>query len=1131
MEGFASYRQRTTVDFRDSDFFVLVGPTGSGKSTVIDAMIFALYGTVPRWGERNAVAPALAPTVSRGTVQLVFDAGGQRYIAARDVRRSKSGGVSVKEARLERFADSAAEGVVEDETTSLAVGREVSPAVAELLGLTFEQFTKSVALPQGEFAQFLHATGAERQAILKSLLGYRIYDDIMRNAGSQATNEESRVKVFEEQLTGYADATADAVTEAQGELDALLSLQKHVTDVAVPALQASIGQARDARGRAEQLAAEREVLTGVEMPSNIAELDAETAIRTDALSSARTEATRIEELETTARTALQQATPRHELERAITNWQALKGLECDLPELTAQTSIAAAALEAAAAALADADSEADRARAASMEASNLAEQQERELAEVHARLSTVESLRAPGGLDELQERLSAANDALAQSKSIADSAEVAQAEASAALEGTPDSEALSDAGAALDDVRAALVEDLDGTAEGEEETAKAAKARNKATAAREVVAAAERAVRDAEHADLAVTLRADIRVGDDCPVCGRTVKNLPEQHESGRLDEARERLESARVDNQEAEQKVTRLDAVCARSVTLRGVRMSRCESARVRIVERAAALGLALGALTSALDTETDTSQLKSAREIATAQLAVIRGMQGMRAELEQRRRAADSAVDTARGRLREAEANGAALQTQASHARSALGIARDAVSSLNPPSLDDTDVAAAWNTLLDWAAMQLDALRELQTSSGSTADEARKAATDRVYDLTQATTAAAAARDAALAATAAKTEADTRLDNAAAQQATLTQELAGSPDLERAQQLLGEVIATQTRLNELSTELTAARSAVEAAAKALAGNELALSVGWQELRTLRDPLSRFEAPQLSELSLTTAWRQLEEWAVAEAAARATKIDAEQSLAAEADTRVTKALGALVTALAALDVAVTEQLNADELATAAPVAVAGAVAKATAERERVQERVNESSQLLIKLEKAQEDASVARKLSQLMRANEFPQWLIASAIDTLLEEASHILMEISGGQFELRRDEGDLEVIDHNDADMPRPVKTLSGGETFQASLALALALSSQVTALSASGGKTLESILLDEGFGTLDENTLDIVASTLENLASTGSRLVGVITHVAGLAERIPMRFSVHRDALGSHIQRETA
>jgi len=101
--------------------------------------------------------------------------------------------------------------------------------------------------------------------------------------------------------------------------------------------------------------------------------------------------------------------------------------------------------------------------------------------------------------------------------------------------------------------------------------------------------------------------------------------------------------------------------------------------------------------------------------------------------------------------------------------------------------------------------------------------------------------------------------------------------------------------------------------------------------------------------------------------------------------------------------------------------------------------------------------------------------------------------------------------------------------VRTLSGGETFQASLALALALSAQLSSLAASGAARLDSIFLDEGFGTLDEATLETVAETLENLAH-GDRMVGVITHVGALAERIPVRFNVHRDQRTSSVVRES-
>jgi len=99
--------------------------------------------------------------------------------------------------------------------------------------------------------------------------------------------------------------------------------------------------------------------------------------------------------------------------------------------------------------------------------------------------------------------------------------------------------------------------------------------------------------------------------------------------------------------------------------------------------------------------------------------------------------------------------------------------------------------------------------------------------------------------------------------------------------------------------------------------------------------------------------------------------------------------------------------------------------------------------------------------------------------------------------------------------------------VRTLSGGETFQASLALALALSEQLAGMSA-GAASLESIVLDEGFGTLDVATLDTVAATLENLAARGDRMVGVVTHVRALAERIPVRFEVSRDARTARVER---
>ena len=161
--------------------------------------------------------------------------------------------------------------------------------------------------------------------------------------------------------------------------------------------------------------------------------------------------------------------------------------------------------------------------------------------------------------------------------------------------------------------------------------------------------------------------------------------------------------------------------------------------------------------------------------------------------------------------------------------------------------------------------------------------------------------------------------------------------------------------------------------------------------------------------------------------------------------------------------------------------------------------------------------------------LGDQLRSDRFPRWLVASALDALVADASESLDVLSGGQFALTHDKGEFLVVDHAEADALRPVKTLSGGETFQASLALALALSDQLSGLAAQGAPRLESIFLDEGFGTLDEANLETVASTLENLATRGDRMVGVITHVPALAERIPVRFALRRTQRTSTIERE--
>jgi exonuclease SbcC len=189
MSGFTIFRDETTVDFTDADYFALVGPTGSGKSTVLDAITFALYGTVPRWGGARGIANALAPSAAEARVRLVFESAGDRYVATRVVRRDGRGNVKTAGAGLQLMPQGfdvtkLDTGMDLDDLGQVLAGTpaEMDEAILGAVGLPYEQFTSCVVLPQGQFADFLHAKPAVRQQILVNLLGLRVYEDVQQRA-------------------------------------------------------------------------------------------------------------------------------------------------------------------------------------------------------------------------------------------------------------------------------------------------------------------------------------------------------------------------------------------------------------------------------------------------------------------------------------------------------------------------------------------------------------------------------------------------------------------------------------------------------------------------------------------------------------------------------------------------------------------------------------------------------------------------------------------------------------------------------------------------------------------------------------------------------------------------------------
>ena len=154
---------------------------------------------------------------------------------------------------------------------------------------------------------------------------------------------------------------------------------------------------------------------------------------------------------------------------------------------------------------------------------------------------------------------------------------------------------------------------------------------------------------------------------------------------------------------------------------------------------------------------------------------------------------------------------------------------------------------------------------------------------------------------------------------------------------------------------------------------------------------------------------------------------------------------------------------------------------------------------------------------------------------MLLARFEEVLVFANERLTQMSSGRYELIRvdDEGSdrsrrkglgLAVLDHLGQDTQRDPRTLSGGETFYVSLALALALADVVAA--ESGGVSLDTLFVDEGFGSLDPQTLETVMSELEHLQA-GGRTIGIVSHVEELRRQVSDRIEVCPATLGSTLR----
>ncbi len=208
-----------------------------------------------------------------------------------------------------------------------------------------------------------------------------------------------------------------------------------------------------------------------------------------------------------------------------------------------------------------------------------------------------------------------------------------------------------------------------------------------------------------------------------------------------------------------------------------------------------------------------------------------------------------------------------------------------------------------------------------------------------------------------------------------------------------------------------------------------------------------------------------------------------------------------------------------------------------------TDERDEVKSRISANGELRAEIEQRADTLRQTEKRWQTVKALSdtangtvsekekiaLETYVQMTYFDRIILRANTRLLTMTGGQYELRRrTETDnrrsqtgleLDVLDHYNGSV-RAVSTLSGGESFKASLALALGLSDEIQ--SSAGGVRLESMFIDEGFGSLDEQSLDQAITALDRLSGSGS-IVGIISHVAELKQRIDKQIVVTKNKVG--------
>ncbi|TVY09147.1 AAA family ATPase, partial [Paenibacillus cremeus] len=215
--GLQSYREAQEIDFTaltEAGVFGIFGPTGSGKSTILDAITLALFGKVERAsGGTQAIMNQAESVLSVSyTFELGSASGAMRYRVDRQFKRSGDVSIQGSLSRLIHYKDG--------ETLVLAdKAGEVNQQVQDILGLSMADFTRAVVLPQGKFAEFLTLTGKDRRAMLQRLFHLEPYGDrLSAKTSARYKATDAAIQTLQAEQQGLGDASAEALAGADARL-------------------------------------------------------------------------------------------------------------------------------------------------------------------------------------------------------------------------------------------------------------------------------------------------------------------------------------------------------------------------------------------------------------------------------------------------------------------------------------------------------------------------------------------------------------------------------------------------------------------------------------------------------------------------------------------------------------------------------------------------------------------------------------------------------------------------------------------------------------------------------------------------------------------------------------------------